>query len=147
MTTAAPKRASARSTKPAEPKTQRNDQRVLQLATQDQDARVPEEDRAVTVNNEEVVAPLCEKMFRIDLDTGLMPLMEWAAANDSENPENAPQLAALFYLLKDVVHPDDWDAFRKHARDSRAKGPDFVKFQNAAAEAIAAVPTEQPASS
>jgi hypothetical protein len=120
--------------------------RTLQLAVQDQDARVPEEDRAVEVNDG-TKAPLNGKLFKVDTEQGLMPLMEWAAANDSTDPQNGPQLAALFYLLRDIVHPDDWDEFRLHAKNSKAKGDDFVKFQEAAAEVIAAVPTEQPESS
>jgi hypothetical protein len=112
---------------------------------------VPEETRVVNSKDEEgndvAKAALNGELFRVDLETGLMPLMEWAAANDSADPKNGPQLAALFYLLRDIVHPDDWDAFREHAKASKAKGDDFVAFQEAAAEAIAAVPTEQPKNS
>jgi hypothetical protein len=112
---------------------------------------VPEEERAVTTKDEDgndvAKAALNGKLFRVDLDTGLMPLMEWAAANDSTDPKNGPQLAALFYLLRDIVHPDDWDEFRAHAKATKAKGDDFVKFQEAAAEVIAAVPTAQPENS
>lgn len=124
----------------------RTTERQLQLAVQDQEARVPEDERAVE-ENDGTKAPLCGKFFQVDTEQGLMPLMEWSAANDSADPKNGPQLAALFYLLKDIVHPDDWDDFREHAKASKAKGPDFVKFQNAAAEVIAAVPTEQPETS
>jgi hypothetical protein len=119
---------------------------TMQLAVQDQDARVPEDDRAVETNDG-TKAPLCGKLFKVDTEQGLMPLMEWAAANDSADPQNGPQLAALFYMLKDIVHPDEWDEFRVHAKASKAKGPDFLKFQEAAAEVIAAVPTEQPETS
>lgn len=119
----------------------------LQLAVQDQDARVEEESRAVQETPDCAKAPLKGKLFRIDLDTGLMPLMEWAAANDSVDPANLQQAASLFYLLKDIVDPEDWDEFREHAKATKCKGDDFVKFQNAAAEAIVAVPTEEPENS
>ena len=118
-------------------------ERELQMAVQDQDARVPEEERAREVNDG-TKAPLCGKFFKVDTEQGLMPLMEWAAANDTADPQNGPQLAALFYMLRDIVHPDDWDEFRIHAKLHKAKGPDFLKFQEAAAEVIAAVPTAQP---
>jgi hypothetical protein len=121
-------------------------ERELQLAVQDQDARVPEEDRGRETNDGSK-APLCGKFFKVDTEQGLMPLMEWAAANDSADPQNGPQLAALFYMLRDIVAPEDWDDFRAHAKSSKAKGPEFVKFQEAAAEVIAAVPTEQPETS
>jgi hypothetical protein len=120
--------------------------REMQMAVQDQDARVPEEERAEETNDG-TKAPLCGKLFKVDTEQGLMPLMEWAAANDSTDPQNGPQLAALFYMLRDIVHPDDWDEFRVHAKLHKAKGQDFVKFQNAATEVIAAVPTEQPETS
>jgi hypothetical protein len=120
--------------------------RQMQLAVQDQDARVPEGERA-REENDGTKAALCGKFFKVDTEQGLMPLMEWAAANDSVDPANGPQLAALFYLLRDIVDPDDWDEFRAHAKAAKAKGDDFVKFQEAAAEVIAAVPTEQPETS
>jgi hypothetical protein len=121
----------------------RSSEREIQLAVQDQDARVPEEDRGRETNDGSK-APLCGKFFKVDTEQGLMPLMEWAAANDSADPQNGPQLAALFYMLRDIVHPDDWDEFRAHSKAAKAKGQDFLKFQEAAAEVIAAVPTEQP---
>lgn len=131
-----PARPSSRTTKP------RVTEKNLQLAVQDQDARVPEEARAI-VKDGVGFAPLKGKLFKVDLNLGLMPLMEWAVANDSIAPDNGPQLAALFYMLQDVVDPEEWDAFRKHARESRAKGPDFVAFQDAVAEVIASLPTGQ----
>jgi hypothetical protein len=124
----------------------RTSEREMQMAVQDQDARVPEDDRAVETNDG-TKAPLCDKLFKIDTEQGLMPLMEWAAANDTTDPQNGPQLAALFFMLKDIVVPDEWDEFRAHAKLHKAKGPDFLKFQEAAAEVIAAVPTEQPETS
>lgn len=148
MTTSAGSKATPKRTATRRPPAAARD---IQLAVQDQDARVPEDDRAVTTVAEDgsavAKAPLCDKLFRIDTETGLMPLMEWAAANDTAEPQNGPQLAALFFMLKDIVHPDDWDEFREHAKATKAKGTDFVKFQEAAAEVIAAVPTEQPETS
>lgn len=131
-----PARPSSRTTKP------KVTEKDLQLAVQNQDARVPEEVRAV-VKDGVGFAPLKGKLFKVDLDIGIMPLMEWAVANDSIEPDNAPQLAALFYMLKDIVDPEDWDDFRKHARDTRAKGPDFVAFQESVTEVVASLPTGQ----
>jgi hypothetical protein len=119
----------------------------VQLVVSDQDARLPDGERAVVPEDGRTRVPFKDELFLIDTDQGLMPLMEWSVANDSENPEMGPQLAALFYMLQDVVHPEDWDRFRKHARKTRAKGDDYAKFQEAAAEAITAVPTEEPETS
>lgn len=130
-----PARPSSRASKP------KADEKDIQLAVQDQDARVPEEVRAV-VKDGVGFCPLKGKLFKIDTNIGLMPLMEWAVANDSIEPDNAPQLAALFYMLKDIVDPEEWDDFRKHARSTRAKGEDFVKFQESVTEVVASLPTE-----
>lgn len=143
MTTSTGSKATPNRTATRKP---RVSEKTMQLAVQDQDARVPEEDRAVETNDG-TKAPLCGKLFKVDTEQGLMPLMEWAAANDTADPQNGPQLAALFYMLRDIVHPDDWDEFRVHAKANKAKGQDFLKFQEAAAEVIAAVPTEQPETS
>jgi hypothetical protein len=119
----------------------------LQLLSSDQEARVPEEDRPVTPEDKRPRVKFKDELFLIDAEQGLMPLMEWSVANDSENPELAPQLAAMYYLLEDLVLPEDWDRFRKHARKTRAKIDDYLAFQRAAAEVITAVPTEEPAGS
>jgi hypothetical protein len=120
---------------------------AIELATSDQEAQTPPGEHAVTPEDGRQRVPFKDELFLVDMDQGLMPLMEWSVANDSENPEMGPQLAALFYLLQDVVHPDDWDRFRRHARKTRAKTEDYLKFQNAAAEVITATPTGEPEAS
>lgn len=121
--------------------------RRVQAATADPKVRLPGEDRAVEVEDGVLTAAIGGRSFRLQETIGLMPLMEWAAATDEVDTGNATQLAGMFNLLKDVVDPEEWGAFRKHTRENKCGDEDFVKFVNAAIEAIAARPTGEPADS
>lgn len=121
--------------------------RRVQAATAEEKVRVPVDERAVEVEEGVLAAPISGKMFRLQESVGLMPLMEWAAATEEVDTGNQAQLAGLFFLLKDVVDPEDWTEFRKHTRQEKCNDEDFVKFVNAAIEAIAARPTGEPATS
>lgn len=128
---------------PAKPKSQA---RRLQSATGDPGKRLPRGKRAVeTVDG--ITAQMNGKAFKLQETIGLMPLMEWAAATDEVDPDNRVQLAGLYRLLADLVHADDWAAFRAHARETKADDEALVGFVNAAIEAIAARPTKEPATS
>ena len=121
--------------------------RRVQSATAEAKVRLPEDERAVEVEEGVLVAPLGGRMFRLQDSLGLMPLMEWAAATDEVDAGNQAQLAGLYRLLKDLVDPEDWNEFRAFTRESKSGDEDFIKFVNAAIEAIAARPTGEPASS
>jgi hypothetical protein len=125
----------------------RRQARRIQSATADPKVRLPENERAVEVADGELSAPLAGHYFRLQESIGLMPLMEWAAATAEVDPDNQVQLAGLFNLLKDLVDPEDWAEFRKVSREAKCNDEDFVKFVNAAMEAIAARPTAAPATS
>jgi hypothetical protein len=121
--------------------------RRVQAATADPKVRLPVDERAVEVEDGVLAAPIAGRRFRLQETIGLMPLMEWAAATDEVDTGNQAQLAGLFNLLKDVVDTEDWTAFRKFTREEKCDDEDFVKFVNAAIEAIAARPTGEPATS
>lgn len=117
-----------------------------QLKTADQSARVPRDKRAKAAPGGDLVIKLRDKEFRLAEDVGLMPLMEWAAAADVD-VASADGLRAVFYVLKDAVHPDEWAEFRKYSRDEKVQAEELLDFANAALEALAGRPTEEPSGS
>lgn len=121
--------------------------RRVQAAMSDEKVRIPPGKRAVEVADGELRAPLAGRYFKVAESIGLMPLMEWAAALDTVDVRNVTELASRFRMLKAIVHPDEWDDFRKHATEAKSNGDDLMDFQNAAIEAMAARPTGEPAAS
>jgi hypothetical protein len=121
--------------------------RRVQAAAGDEKVRLPQDERAVEVADGELKAPIAGRYFRLSDSIGLMPLMEWAAAREEIDVDNGAQLLGMFRILKDLVDPEDWDEFRAHTREAKCIDEDFVAFQAAAMEAIAARPTAVPATS
>lgn len=124
----------------------RSQVRRVQAATADPKVKLPAGERAVDAEDG-LRAPLAGEYFRIADSIGLLPLMEWAAGLDQVNIMNSGQLAGWYRLLKAIVHPDDWDAFRRHATEQMCNDEALLAFQNAAIEAMTARPTVAPASS
>lgn len=120
--------------------------RRVQGATADPKVRLPVEESAVDTD-EGMMVPAGDKVFHIQESIGLMPLMEWAVATEDVDAGNQGQLASMFRLLKDLVRPDEWMEFRTHTSEAKWGPDEFVKFINAAVEAIAARPTREPATS
>jgi hypothetical protein len=112
-----------------------------QLKTADQSARVAREVRAGEGKDGGMTAPLHGRDFRLAEDVGIMPLMEWAASAD-RTVANADGLRAVYYVLQDAVHEDDWAEFRKFARENKIPATELLDFANAALEALAGRPTE-----
>jgi hypothetical protein len=133
-----------------------------QLKTADQTARVGKDSRVDVKHSGELTAPLVHTVveevdgedvktrvseeFRLAQDVGIMPLMEWAASSDVD-VASTDGLRAVFYVLKDVVHEDEWASFRKYARDNKVEATDLLDFANAALEALAGRPTGEPSGS
>lgn len=97
------------------------------------------------VDGEKVKTELSED-FQLAQDVGIMPLMEWAASSDVD-VSSVDGLRAVFYVLKDVVHEDEWAQFRKYARDNKVESVDLLNFANASLEALAGRPTEESSGS
>ncbi len=117
-----------------------------QLRTADQAARVPKGERVDAEHSGDLVVTLRDREFRLAQEVGIMPLMEWAAASDVD-VASADGLRAVFYVLKDAVHEDDWAEFRKFTRDEKVAAEELLDFANAALEALAGRPTGEPAGS
>lgn len=82
--------------------------------------------------------------FRLGESVGLMPLMKFAhAANSGMDSDNLDGLAAMYALIRDTVHAEDWDRFERHAIDKHAEGDELFAFVGKAIEAISARPTRR----
>lgn len=84
--------------------------------------------------------------FRIADKIGLMPLMRFAkvakAGVDSNEMEG---LAAMFDLLQQCVHPDEWVRFEQHANDTRADGDSLMMVTQDVMTKLSERPTKRPA--
>jgi hypothetical protein len=89
-----------------------------------------------------LTVPLGDEEFRLAEDVGIMPLMEWAASSDVD-VASADGLRAVYYVLQDAVHEDEWAKFRRYARENKTSAEDLLDFANAALEALAGRPTEE----
>jgi hypothetical protein len=121
--------------------------RRVQAATTDEKVRLPAGKRAAEIADGELAAPIAGRMFRLSDSIGLMPLMEWAASRDEVDTTNTGALLSFYRILQDLVHPDDWQEFRAHTRENKCIDEEFIAFQAAALEALAARPTREPAAS
>lgn len=121
--------------------------RRVQAATTDEKVRLPVGKRAAEIADGELAAPVAGRWFRLSDSIGLMPLMEWAASREDVDASNASTLVSFYRILQDIVHPDDWQAFKTYTREHKCNDEEFITFQNAALEALAARPTREPAAS
>jgi hypothetical protein len=78
-----------------------------------------------------------------------MLMLEMAhLAEAGADTEHQEAFALIFEMLEELVHPDDWTRFRRHARRVRATGDDLMyKFAGPATEAIVGHPTKRSSSS
>lgn len=98
----------------------------------------------VTVNGTVTQAPsvtLLGKQFRIADKVGLMPLLKFAAFSDMATSDSRA-LGAMYAMLRDCIHPDDWRAFEDHATDTKADADDLLDVITKAIEAISGRPTK-----
>lgn len=117
-----------------------------QLRVAEQSARVGKDTRAKG-EDEALTVPLAGKEFRLADEVGVMALMEWVAAAEGRENETGKSLVAIFHVLEDTVHEDDWDEFRRHGREQKVQAKGYGDFINAALEAIAGRPTEESSGS
>ena len=88
------------------------------------------------------------RTFMISHSVGMMPLMRFAfAAKRGMDSEDMDGLAALYTMIRDCVHPDDWDGFQDYATDTKADDEDLMEFVQSAMEVIAARPRKPRGSS
>jgi hypothetical protein len=81
------------------------------------------------------------RTFRIAPSIGLMPLLRFAhAAKAGLDTEDMEGMAALYDMIADCVHPDDWSAFMAYATESKAQDEELMEFVGTAMEIISARP-------
>jgi hypothetical protein len=86
--------------------------------------------------------------YRVAEKVGLMPLMRFAhAARKGTNTDDMEGLAAIYDMLHDCIHPDDWDRFCTDATDKKAEGDDLIPVVSQTIEILTARPTRRPSDS
>lgn len=110
-------------------------------------AAAPESEMTPVAVDGKAVPPrmveLLGKRFRIADKVGLMPMLKFSAFADME-VQDARALGAMYAMLRDVIHADDWRAFEDHAIDSKAEADDLLDVISRAIEQISGRPTGQP---
>jgi hypothetical protein len=67
--------------------------------------------------------------YRINQDVSEWAFMEFAeAASEGQDANTLQGMASLLRFVLELVHPDERDAFRAHARKSRASTDDLLEF-------------------
>jgi hypothetical protein len=122
-----------------------SDQRQLQLAVADPEAKSEGALAVETVDDGKLRVEFKGEKFALKTDVGIMAMMEWAASGDGEKnvgDATTSYLRSIFHVLESLVEDDDWGPFRAHARNTNATLRELIVFQDAAYEAIAATPTK-----
>lgn len=88
-------------------------------------------------------AELNGEKFRVADEMGVMPMLKWAAFSDMST-EDPGALAAIYAMLMDVIHEDDWTRFERHAIKTKADAEELMNVISAGMEIITARPTKQP---
>lgn len=96
---------------------------------------VPSPDDTITFLDEE---------YRIADRVGLMPLMKFArSAKAGSSTEDEDGLVALYDLLKDSLHPDDWDRFERDSITKKADGEELMGVVTTTIAILSARPTRR----
>jgi hypothetical protein len=116
---------------------------VLLVADQAAELQAMSEGLDVTVVDAASLEFLGE-LFRLGESIGLMPLMKFAhAANSGLDSDDMAGLAALYSLVRDTIHPDDWDRFERLAIEKHAEGDEIFEFVGKAIASISARPSQR----
>jgi hypothetical protein len=111
----------------------------LQLATADPDARVSE--GAGRDKENRATVEFKGREFALADKVGAIAIMQLAATGDM-SAEDAGGLAAMYFALEACVHEDDWNAWKAHARATKADGSEINEFLQLCLETIAGRPTK-----
>lgn len=83
------------------------------------------------------------EQFRLADKVGLLPLLKYSAYADSPDLLG-PAAGALYQVLKDTIHPDDWARWEQVAMDRKAGADDLFAVMSKAIEILTARPTTPP---
>lgn len=86
--------------------------------------------------------------FHVAERIGAMPLMRYAKASKAGLDANGMDgLVAMYDLLRECIHPEDWARFEAHAGSQHARGPQFLHVVTEVIGIVAARPTGRSADS
>ena len=86
--------------------------------------------------------------YRVADKVGLMPLLKFAhAANEGIDSQDIEGLNAIYEMLYDCIHPDDWSRFQKEMTADKAFVDDLLPVVQQAIQIISARPTGEPSDS
>jgi hypothetical protein len=89
-----------------------------------------------------------DEKYRVADSIGLMPLLRFShAASRGLDSDSYEGMAALYAMIRDVIHTDDWSRFEEDAILKKAEGDDLMKVVTEAIEVVSARPKRQPSSS
>jgi hypothetical protein len=89
-----------------------------------------------------------KRTFRLAASIGLMPLLRFAnSAKSGMDSTDLEGMAALYSMIQDCVHPDDWDSFQAYSTMTKADDEDLMDFVGVAMEIITARPRKPRGSS
>lgn len=87
------------------------------------------------------------EQIRVVDDVSDFAIMEFAEVAEGVDQHALAGMAAMYRLLQEIVHPDDWAKFRAAARKNKASSGDVLPLIVQAVEAASARPTERPSDS
>lgn len=93
-------------------------------------------------------APKIELMgeqFRAADKIGMMPMLVFSHLSrkgaDSSDPAG---MDAIYCMIRDCIHEEEWDRFVQHAIDTKADGEDLLAVVSKVIELVSARPTKPP---
>lgn len=101
-----------------------------------------------TVHDPEEVIVFAGRPFKIADKFGLMPLLRLGYfAKKGLDTGDMESLAVMYDVIRQAIHPDDWEAFMDHAADVHADEEELMACVQQAVEVISARPTRRPSDS
>jgi len=86
--------------------------------------------------------------YRVAGKVGLMPLLKFAHTASLDVDSNDMEgLTAIWDILKDCLHEDDWDRFVRDMIDKKAESEEIMPVVGQAISIISARPTRRPSDS
>jgi hypothetical protein len=96
----------------------------------------------------EAVLAFKGRVFRVAHSFGLMPLLRFAhMAKGGMNVDDMDALVAIYDVLRQAIHDDDWDAFQQYATDTRADADELLSMVKDAIGVMTQRPTVRPTDS
>jgi hypothetical protein len=91
---------------------------------------------------------LLGRTFHIAEQIGIMPLLMFAVkARDGIRSDDMEGLASMYLLIKDCIDQDEWEDFRRHAIDTKAKDTHLLDVVAQVIAVHATRPTSPPGDS